>query len=409
MQSKLVFWLRLLLIGGVVLTFCVIPAFTENESGKILSPKPTAAVSPEASSSLPRWRIQPGFLSNLRIYTPQKQIFFVDGCLNLAMLEKGKIQIYQNNNETPWEQLQTLEVSEVKFTTFIISDLNHDSIPEIVAGTTDPGFIYIYKWDSGQWQWVTHGNPKYIWSAIAKLTTLKLGNFNIPTKSGTVKTSKGNDNIETYLLVQNKEGFLLTFKVTDTTIDLTWKSPSAWKPLAAVLPFNLDQDSNDELIAVYQNGGIEILKNVRNAVTPVWKYFPWGKVLEVKYDNWDNDNTPELILTTTQKMISLIKPAHGKFIASQQMFNYVIEKMYFTNVANRRFLFTADTTGKVHLLEQPAKSSAWKEIESFKTGRILEFVPVSPNKLLVVNQLLQTFELQYAKNTPEHEKDLFSE
>ncbi|HYH02536.1 MAG TPA: hypothetical protein VEC37_05505 [Bacillota bacterium] len=398
MKSKHLFHIKWLMVCSAALLVLTMPGFSATKSGgntnpakpgsNVTSTKPTTTV-PAASNTL-KWSIQPGPPSNLKVLTPNKQLFRLNEVLNLAVLEEGKIVIYQHNPESQWEMLQTIEVPEVVFTTFLVRDLNNDSVPEIIAGTTEPGFIYVYYWDNEQ-KWQSPNNAKYIWSAITKLTAVKYHETNPATlKTGAAQNSKNSGNPAPYFVVQNKEGFLFVFKFSGDSLDLTWKSPAAWKAIETFVSMDLDNDASEELIVVYRGGGTEILKIVKNAITSKWKGFPWGKVLSMAFNDWDNNNSPELIFTTTQKAVYQIKTNKNAYKSSYLTFDYVIEKLHFLKVQNRKILFAADTSGKVHLLEQPPKSAVWKEVQSFQTGRILEFLELPSGELLLVNQALQT-------------------
>lgn len=391
MNLKHLFHLKVFLMSSAALLVLAMPGFTATKpAGNVTPLKPGINAATTANSL--KWSIQPGPTSNLKILSPYKQLFRLNEVLNLAVIEGGKIVIYQNNPDNQWEMLQTLEATEVTFTSFYIRDINNDSIPEIIAGTTEPGFIYVYYWDAEQ-KWTCLNNPKYIWSTVNKIIVAKYLESPPPTnKAGSAQNS---GSLAPYFVVQNKEGFLFVFKYSETSLDLTWKSPAAWKIIDQFFCIDLDNDANEELIVVYRGGGAEILKIVKNAVTSNWKGFPWGKVLTIDFNDWDNNNSPELIITTTQKAVYQIKAEKNTYKSSQLTLNYIIEKMHFYKVQNRKMLFIADTSGKVHLLEQAPKSAVWKEIQTFQTGRILEFFEQSSGELLLVNQALQTFIIRH--------------
>jgi hypothetical protein len=366
----------------VTLSLFLIPTFAQ-ATPKIASTAPAKA-SGGAVKSAPvmiKLDMETGPLANLKVTTPNKQIFRIDDQLNMAAIENGKIEIYQYAAETQWTKVQTLEVPEVTFTTLLVKDLNNDQIPEIVGGTTEPGFIYIYHRDQDQ-LWHTKNDAKYIWSTVSKMTTARFAGNPTP-----------------LLVVQNKEGFLFVLKPSETALDLIWKSPTAWQPFDNIVAVDLDNDASDELVVVYKNGGIAVLRSLKNALKSIWKYYPWGKILTINYNDWDNNNLAELILPTTQKMVCVIKTKNKSFQAVQEAFDYAIEKIFFTKVQNRKIMLTTDTSGKTHVLEYSAKSTHhWKEIQLFQTGRILEIIEKSPEEVMLINQGLQVIRMKIASS-----------
>jgi hypothetical protein len=331
-----------------------------------------------------KWTMEAGPGANLKLVAPNKQFFRLDNQINLALIDNGKINVYQYNDETQWTQGQTLEVPEVAFTTLVVKDLNDDQIPEIIGGTTEPGFIYIYYRDLDG-KWVTKNDAKYIWSTVAKLTTVC---FDV--------------NSPPVLVIQNKEGFLFVLKPSETAVDLIWKSPAAWQPFENLVAVDADHAGGDELLAVYKKGGVAILRSVKNALISEWKYFPWGKVLSVNQQDWDNNKTSEIILPTTRKMVCVIKSQNKKFTASQEAFEYMIEKMYFGKFQNQNIRLTTDTSGKTHIAEYVAKSARhWKETQILSTGRILDFFEEGPDEIILINQSLQLIRLKITFDVPE--------
>jgi hypothetical protein len=367
MSALKISFLHKIIFFTIIICFLTIPVATPNQAEQVVN------------SPVIQWTMQSGPLSNLKILTPNKQLFFRDKLLHLAVIENGKIEVYQYGLDLQWAKVQTLEVPEVSFTTMFVKDLDNDRIPEVIAGTSDPGFIYVYHYHQEK-QWVVTHDPKYIWSTIMNMTAARFS---------------GGSTWQ--LIAQNKEGFLFVFKPSETALDLVWKSPNAWKPLDRIVAVDLNNDANDELLAVYKNGGIAIFKTIKNAITSVWENYPWGKVLTVNYNDWDNNNQAELILSTTRKMLYLINPKNKSYYARQIAFDYVIEKNLFIKVQNRKILLAADTSGKIHILESnPRLKQAWKEIQSFQTGRILEIFKTGPNQIVVINQMLQVITITYS-------------
>ena len=66
-------------------------------------------------------------------------------------------------------------------------------LPEIFTGTTDPGYIYMYKYSNGKYKLCNY--EKYVWSTI---TYIAVGNFG--------------GQPEFNILVQNQDGFLYLLK-----------------------------------------------------------------------------------------------------------------------------------------------------------------------------------------------------
>jgi hypothetical protein len=372
LSQKIVFKLAL---GMMIAVLAAIPIFI-HAIAKAAGSKTAAAAAKPAGATV-KWIMESGPPSNLKVTTPHKQFFFLEGYCHLAAIKNGKIEIYQYAAESQWTKVQTLEVPEVAFTTCIVKDLNNDRIPEIIGGTTEPGFINIY-YRNQERQWTTKSEAKYIWSTVVKMTTFHVA-----------------QNPNPLLAVQNKEGFLYVLKPSETALDLIWKSPAAWKPLDNLVAVNLDNNADDELLAIYKNGGIAILRTVKNALQPVWKYFPWGKILTAGYHDWAHNHKTELILPTTQRMVCIIKAKNRSFQASQKPYDYVIERIYFVKAHNQKMMITTDTSGKTHLAEYSAKGkSHWKEKQIFSTGRILEMFVKNSEEILLVNQGLQLITLK---------------
>jgi hypothetical protein len=370
-----------LAIGTLLAVLSAMPAFTQALS-KTDGSKTFASKTKPVPATV-KWILESGPPSNLKVTTPHKQFFCLEEHCHLATIENGKIEIYQYAVESQWTKVQTLEVPEVAFTTCIVKDLNNDRIPEIIGGTTEPGFIYIYYRNQDR-QWITKSDAKYIWSTVVRMATFHVA---------------GNPN--PLLVVQNKEGFLYVLKPSDTALNLIWKSPAAWKPLDSLVAVDLDNNAGDELLVIYKNGGIAILRSVKNALQSVWEYFPWGKILTTGYHDWDHNNMAELILPTTQRMVCIIHAKNRSFQASQEPYDYVIEKIYFTKVHNQKMMITTDTSGKTHIAVYSAKGKHhWRENQIFQTGRILEICEKNPGELLLVNQGLQFITLKIEPDQP---------
>lgn len=282
------------------------------------------------------------------------QWLYLDGELNALSLIDGKIVIYLQNDTGVWEEKQRFGPEDINFTTFQARDINNDGSPEIVAGTVEPGFIYIYKLTDGAWELNSYG--KYVWSRITNIT---VGNFS---------SAKSND-----ILVQNQEGSLFLLKKTENTIDLIWKSPKAWRPITLMQVLDLDNDSKEEIIVAYRTGGIGILRVQNNSIVSVWENYLWGKILGTAFGDWDHDNLPELMFSTSQKVVYLLgyrKEAGFQFEGLPFKFEFIIEKLVIMNIQGKNQLLATDTAGKTHLMEYVLKTKEWQEKFLCQTGRI---------------------------------------
>ena len=210
--------------------------------------------------------------------------------------------------KTGWRS-QRFGPDDILFTTFQVKDINNDGVPEIIAGTVEPGFIYIYKLNNGKWELFNYG--KYVWSAI---TYIAVGNFG---------GEPDND-----ILVQNQEGSLYLLKMSENSLDFVWKSPTVWRPISSGYVIDIDHDAKDEIMVVsYKTGGIAVLKMANNAVVSVWENYLWGKVLAVTSGDWNNDQQPEVMISTSQKVIYVLgwKTDGGyQFDDQWTQFNYTI-------------------------------------------------------------------------------------
>jgi hypothetical protein len=330
--------------------------------------------------SQPQWSLITGPASNIKSISGEKQFFLYNEELNLAVLEEGKLEIYSYSEAFQWQKYQTIELPEIQFTTFLMQDINNDNRPEIIAGTFEPGFIHIYT-RSADANWISMNYNKYIWSTISRLVC---GKFSGP----------GSQN----LVAQNTDGYLFLLKITENSLDLIWKSPAPWKLIESALTVDVDKDLSDEIVAVYKNSGVGILKIANNAIVSSWENFPWGKILALNYYDWNNNAIPELIVTTTQKMICLFELKNKTYQVSRQtQFGYLIEKLYFPQIPGKRVFVATDTAGKTHLAEYNLKTKRWVETQTFPTGRILQIIDRGNQELCLINQSYQTVILKYAK------------
>lgn len=292
------------------------------------------------------------------------QLLFWNGELNALSIINGKILHFKEMGPK-WMELQRFGPYDMNFTTFEIKDLNGDKTPEIIAGTEDPGLIYLYTWDNVQWSLLSYG--KHVWSTINKII---IGNLS--------------DVGEQEFLVQNDEGYLFLLKLSNNSLDLVWKSPNTWQTINTGVVADIDDDSFDEVLVVYKTGGIAILKLENNAVVSVWENFPWGKILGLTVGDWDNDQQTEVIFSTSQKMLYILGKNEDQFRYEGQFsdFDCVIEKLAFINNQSDKVLVTTDTAGKLKILKFDFTNRKWVEKFSNSTGRIIEVI--QPNQEQVI-------------------------
>ena len=165
-------------------------------------------------------------------------------------------------------------------------------------------------------------------------------------------------------------------KISDKSLDLIWKSQTPWKPVQSFNPVDLDNEGTDELVTVYKNGSIALLKVINNTLTSLGDNFPWGKVLATVTGDLNNDGLPEFILSTSQKTTYSLTFNGKKPIFKQAplQFNYLVENLCFLN-SNQ--LIASDTSGKLHFVE--LIKDKWQETAIFQSGRISKMIQ-NPNE-----------------------------
>jgi hypothetical protein len=301
--------------------------------------------------------VKQGEFLNLNSLTTQW--LTINGHLNAISLIDGKLAVFAPSDDLQnWSEVQRFGPDGILFTTFQVKDINNDGMAEIIAGTVEPGFIYIYKLNNGKWELFNYG--KYVWSAI---TYIAVGDFG--------------GGPENDILVQNQEGSLYLLKMTDKSLDLIWQSPAVWRPITSGSVIDIDHDAKDEIMVVYKTGGIGILKMVSNSIVSVWENYPWGKVLAVTSGDWDHNQQIELLISTSQKVIySLGWTAGGgyQFYNQWTQLNYTTERLLFIQNNGLSQLIATDTAGKSHLLEYDFKSGTWLEDYVVSTGRIAQII-----------------------------------
>ncbi len=284
----------------------------------------------------------------------------IKGHLNAISLTDGKIGIFElQDDKRSWGEIQQLTADDgIAFTTFQVKDINHDGMAEIIAGTMEPGFIYIYKFVSGKWELFNSG--KYVWSTV---TYIAVGNFN---------SGPGND-----ILVQNQEGSLFLLKLGETSLDLVWKSPTNWRPISSGYITDIDHDTKDEIVVAYKAGGIGIIKLDNNSAVSVWENYLWGKVMAVTSGDLDHGGQNDVLISTSQKVIYNLgwNPEKGyQFKKQWTDLDFIAEKLAFFISRGQSRILASDTAGRTHLLEYDSKNQAWLEDYAALTGRMSQII-----------------------------------
>ncbi len=325
---------------------------------------------------------------NIKMYQPLElapyntKLLYWNGELNALSIINGKI-LYFRETGSKWLELQRFGPHDIKFTTFEIKDLNGDKTPEIIAGTEDPGLIYLYTLEYGQWNLLSYG--KHVWSTINKIL---VGNF-----SGMGAQE---------FLVQNDEGYLFLLKSSGNSLDLIWKSPNVWQNVSMAVVSDIDNDSLDEVLVVYKTGGIAILKLANNAVVSIWENYPWGKILGLTVGDWDGDQQTEIIFSTSQKLLYILGENEDQFRYEGQFsdFDCVIEKLSFNTNQSSKALITTDTAGQLKALEFDSKERKWVEKFSNNTGRILDIIQPNQEQTILWSSKRNIIELSSYKLVP---------
>jgi hypothetical protein len=313
----------------------------------------------------------------------------INGHLNAITLIDGKIAVFElQDDKKSWVEAQRLGATDnIAFTTFQVYDINHDGTAEIIAGTMEPGFIYIYKLAGGKWELFNSG--KYVWSTVTYIT---VGNF-----SG----GPGND-----ILVQTQDGSLFLLKLGENTLDLVWKSPTAWKPISSGYTIDIDHDGKEEIVVAYKAGGIGIIKLDTNSAVLVWENYLWGKVMAITSGDLNHGAEPEVLISTSQKVIYDLgwSPENGyQFKKQWTDLDFIAEKLAFFMSRGQSRILASDTAGRTHVLEYDVKNQTWLEDYTALTGRISQIISADDannlllwgaNRKLITMQVFPTDELR---------------
>jgi hypothetical protein len=332
-------------------------------TGSFLAPSLMGAGNANSAPAPDNWCFLsiPGPMVDLN---PNAQWMEIDGQLYAITVDNGQIVIFgldsaSGGESANWREIQRLSIPDTSITTFKVKDINNDNLPEIIAGTVEPGFIRIYRLIDGKW--ITNSNEKYVWSSI---TNIVIGHFDDPQVNN--------------ILVQNQKGMLYLLKITgdDNALDLVWQSPSVWRAAESFLSLDFDHDGNDEIMVSYKAGGIGILKAVNKEIVSIWDNYLWGKILSLSVGDWDDDQKPELFLSTSQKIIYILGFNNKTYQFEGRLSNlsYTTEKLFFAANGAKKQLLLTDTAGKLHFLEYYSKGQNWVEQFMYPTGRVAQII-----------------------------------
>jgi hypothetical protein len=320
--------------------------------------------------------------STLNLNPKNTKWYIVNERLQAFSLIKGKITVFSQEGKFWTAESTSLGPSDLQITAFQVANIDDDPFPEILAGSSEPGLIYIYDYNPEQNSWESKDYGKYVWSSITYLCS---GNFD--------------DTPGTDILVQNQEGYLHVFHQTSNSLDLIWKSPVAWKQFGSILVKDLDNDSKDEIFVVFSNGGVAILKLVNNAITSVWENYPWGKVLSITSGDWNNDGFTEIMIGTSQKLIYVLGYNDENYSFKEQgtKFNFIADKLQYLKYDNSHYLTVMDSAGKFYFMEYYPQSKSWKPILTINTGKVNALIGERPEKLILWSSNFLISELKIFK------------
>lgn len=328
------------------------------------------------------WALEPNNLwvditpgNSLELNQQSVQWSFINNRLYIFALMNGKIAISRIDENNTFVADGSLGSPNIDLSSFQVKDIDGDNQPEVLAGTMAPGLVYLYKLNQDlQWESLDYG--KYVWSSITHIVS---GNFN------------GNNSAN--ILIQNNEGFFYLLHKSDNSIDLIWKSPNAFRQVISSNTIDIDNDGKEEILVTYQNNSIAVLKIINNSVVSLWENYPWGKILAFAIGDWDNDGRKEVVFSTSQKMLYVLSSSDkGIFFKDQSAkFNFIIEKMFFTNMNNQAIWIATDTAGKMHVFRYQKNEKQWRESISLSIGRISQFIPLNLNSFLLWSVNQQTY------------------
>lgn len=296
---------------------------------------------------------------SLPLHPNMTQWFTLEGELQAVTIIDGRLAVYIMRGEK-WIESHRFGPSDITVTAFQLRDLDGDEVPEIIAGTTEPGFLYIFKLDVHEWRVINSG--KYVWSAI---TSIAVGNFDESSGGGTD------------ILVQNKEGTLYLLRYAGDSLSLLWKSPNVWRSITSSLVVDFNADGRDEIIVTYKTGGLSVIRSVNKQMIMECDHYPWGKVLDMVFGDFDGDKQKEALFCTSQKVVYLLDWAEQKYQLQSRFLplEYLTEKLLYYQKNGKDFLCAADTAGKVHFLEYENITRQWREFFATElSGRIAELL-----------------------------------
>ncbi len=302
-----------------------------------------------------QWTVSSGTVQAWTNESLPEQFFRHDGQLFAVDLSGGQLVIYQCI-DNQWVEYQRFSAKGHRFTAVWVNE--RSSRPEIIAGTDEPGFLYIFTMDE-QSQWNVCDNHKYLWSNITHIA------------SGTFTGAE-----ETEYIVQNSEGSLFYLKRERDTLNIVWKSPSPWRHIRFLRVVDIDGDAIDEILVSYQNGSMAVLKVEKNAVVTKSEHYPWGRVLAVHFGDWNQDRKPGFMVTTSQMVNYILCFSDNSYKFSNAMWqsNYLIENLQFVSGKTPQFM-ASDSSGHTHILEYNPSQKRWNEIQTISTGRIAQIIP----------------------------------
>lgn len=289
---------------------------------------------------------------SIGVNTDTVQLFEFENKIFRAMLVNGKIIIESLNDNKLWREIQCLESDGgVAFVSLAVSGRS-----ELIAGTADPGFLYIYDFNNETGKWEFYNNSKYLWS---EAKTIISGNFE-------------SDGILGFL-TQSAEGNLFYFKQNEHSPNLVWKSPEPWKQITDALVVDIDRDNSREVLALCKDGEMLLLKVQNNKVISLCSNYSWGRVLGMSCGDWDGDGKDEAVIASSQKVVFLFKYNETSktynFVQQPYKYDFTIEKLLYSEIHKQWFM--SDLSGAIRVYAYDSSKKALTERQAFRVGRIV--------------------------------------